>query len=72
MTRQPSDDDIHPRGHLVRAGSTLHQHRTKRTHSDEKPPRSRHRIRGPAHDVDVAVAKTRRGHGKSHKNKRKR
>jgi hypothetical protein len=72
MTRHVKDSDVHPFGHSIKKGSTLHPHRTKRTHSDEEPPGSHHRIHGPAHDVDVAVAKARRGHAKSHKNKRKR
>jgi hypothetical protein len=43
MTRQPTDRDIQPHGHLVRKGSALHPHRRHRTHP-------------AAHDLDVMLA----------------
>jgi hypothetical protein len=66
MTRQPTDKQIHPRGHLIRKGSALH--------------RTRHSDRNVQHDLETALvtakreqrhqagraAKTKHGHGTGH------
>jgi hypothetical protein len=69
VTRQPTDKEIHPHGHSVRKGSALRPHRTK------------HRVPGIAHDLDVLRSEAERrvaynlkphqprGQGKSHKGK---
>jgi hypothetical protein len=48
MTRQPTDEEVHPRGHLVRKGSALHPHRRKTRHH------------GPAHDLDIMLTAAKR------------
>jgi hypothetical protein len=48
MTKQPRDDEIDPRGHLIHRGSALHRHR-------------HHRTRPIAHDLDVQLAEAARG-----------